>query len=301
MPIQENTYILETPEPFRFEESLMFLGRSDLEILHTVNGAVVTKLLPLSKGHVVCQIESEGDQLKLTFPHASPEVEMLKEAGAYIEEWLGLKQDITGFYAMAEDDDFLRPLAKAYEGLRIVGIPDLFEALVWAILGQQINLKFAYTLKKRLIEKYGERQTFDGQDYWIFPTPERLATVSIDELTELQLTRRKVEYIHGVATLMANGELTKAGLQKLNDETIKKELLKIRGIGPWTAEYVMMRCLRRLTSFPIGDAGVHQAVTRLLGLDRKPTVAELQALVDRWTGWESYATYYLWRSLYDKK
>jgi DNA-3-methyladenine glycosylase II len=75
-------------------------------------------------------------------------------------------------------------------------------------------------------------------------------------------------------------------------------LVRVRGIGPWTAHYVRMRCLRDPRAFPIGDAGLHNAVKARLGLERKPTPQELQALFANWAGWEAYATFYLWHSLY---
>ncbi|THG91921.1 hypothetical protein AJ85_00740 [Alkalihalobacillus alcalophilus ATCC 27647 = CGMCC 1.3604] len=69
----------------------------------------------------------------------------------------------------------------------IIGIPDLFEALTWAIIGQQINLTFAYTLKKRFVEHFGESLTFEGDNFWVFPSPEKIISIKVDELRDLQL------------------------------------------------------------------------------------------------------------------
>lgn len=88
-------------------------------------------------------------------------------------------------------------------------IPDLFEALTWAIMGQQINLTFAYKLKQRFVEHFGECLTFEGNTFWLYPTYERIATLSVEELITLQFTVRKAEYVIGVAKAMTNGELTK--------------------------------------------------------------------------------------------
>ncbi|WP_133118818.1 DNA-3-methyladenine glycosylase family protein [Chryseomicrobium excrementi] len=288
--------ILNCQDDYRFEESLKLLGRSPIEVTHHVKDGRVRKWLPLSRPLLV-QVNPVEAGLQLTALSDVRNAEHLEEAARYVEMWLGLQVNIEGFYQLTEGDDLLRPLAQDYRGLRIVQIPELFEALSWAIMGQQINLTFAYTLKKRFVERYGEGMAYQGEMYWQFPKPEDVVNVSVEELQELQLTRRKAEYILGVAKLMITGELEKAQLESLSDDGLRQRLLAIRGIGPWTADYVSMRCFGRTSAFPIGDAGLHQAVRKHLNLDRKPTVKELETLGARWQGWQSYATYYLWRSL----
>ncbi len=201
---------------------------------------------------------------------------------------------------MAENDQILSSLVKKDSGLRLIGIPDLFEALVWAIIGQQINLSFAYTLKKRFVEQFGEYIYFEGQSYWLFPTPERIAVIEVDNLINLQFTRRKSEYIIDIAKMIASGQLTKDLLCQQEDyEAMKKRLMDIRGIGAWTADYVLMKCLQQPTAFPIADVGLHNALKTQLGLERKPTIEELKNYTEHWQGWQAYATFYLWRSLYE--
>jgi DNA-3-methyladenine glycosylase II len=181
-------------------------------------------------------------------------------------------------------------------------IPDLFEAIVWAIMGQQINLTFAYTLKRRFVEQYGESLTFKGETFWLFPSFEKITSIKVDDLRKLQFPIRKAEYILDIAKAMTNGELTKELLlQKQDDQEVRKSLMMIRGIGAWTADYVMMKCLHYTDSFPIADVGLHNALKNLLGLEKKPTIVEIEEYAAGWGGWQAYATFYLWRSLYDKK
>ncbi|MEH7390860.1 DNA-3-methyladenine glycosylase family protein [Bacillus sp. JJ1474] len=202
---------------------------------------------------------------------------------------------------MAGQDKVLKTLAHKYYGLRIMCIPDLFEALVWAIMGQQINLTFAYTLKKRFVEQYGESLTFEGETFWLFPSFEKIASLNVDDLRKLQITTRKAEYIIGITKDMKSSKLTKELLlQKQDYHEIQKSLMMIRGIGAWTADYVMMKCLHYTSSFPVTDVGLHNALMNLLGLERKPTIEEIEEYAADWEGWQAYATFYLWRSLYDK-
>ncbi|WP_025696071.1 DNA-3-methyladenine glycosylase family protein, partial [Paenibacillus forsythiae] len=98
----------------------------------------------------------------------------LEDLARYVRDWFDLDRDLRPFYKLAAGDPLLGPLTERFRGLRIVGIPDLFEALCWAILGQQVNLAFAYKLKARLAEGYGESILRSGRRYHLFPAPERL-------------------------------------------------------------------------------------------------------------------------------
>jgi DNA-3-methyladenine glycosylase II len=113
------------------------------------------------------------------------------------------------------------------------------------------------------------------------------------------MTAKKSEYIIGVARLIVEGKLTKELLLSSDDMiAAEKKLVAIRGIGPWTANYVLMRCLRFPSAFPIADVGLHNAIKHLTGTANKPTLEEIRHHALAWANWESYATFYLWRVLY---
>ncbi|NRD77351.1 DNA-3-methyladenine glycosylase 2 family protein [Bacillus sp. BRMEA1] len=301
--IDHETYLeLNLPKEFNFEECLIFLGRSDQEVLHQTKEGSLYKLIKVNESLILCKIGSTDPTIKVEFPINAPSIDCRKKVAEYIWEWFDLDQELVGFYQMASQDKVLKTLAQKYDGLRIMCIPDLFEALVWAIMGQQINLTFAYTLKKRFVEQYGESLTFEGETFWLFPSFEKIASIHVDDLRKLQFTTRKAEYIIDIAKAMTSGELTKELLlQKKDGQQIQKTLMRIRGIGAWTADYVMMKCLHYTSSFPITDVGLHHALKNLLDLERKPTIDEIKEYAAGWEGWQAYATFYLWRSLYDKK
>ncbi|WP_274308799.1 DNA-3-methyladenine glycosylase family protein [Solibacillus daqui] len=289
------------PKAFNFEECLVFLGRSSQEIMHQIKEQSLYKLIKINESLVLCKIESINHSINVEFPMSPPSIDSRKKVAEYIWEWFDLDQELAGFYQLADRDKVLKKLAHKYYGLRIMCISDLFEALVWAIMGQQINLTFAYTLKRRFVEQYGESLTFEGETFWLFPSFEKIASIYVDDLRDLQFTIRKAEYIIGIAEAMSEGKLTKELLlEKKDNQKVKKSLMMYRGIGAWTADYVMMKTLHDTSSFPVADVGLQNALKILLGLERKPTMEEIREYAVDWEGWQAYATFYLWRSLYEE-
>ncbi|WP_108669918.1 DNA-3-methyladenine glycosylase family protein [Peribacillus acanthi] len=295
--IDHVTYIqLILPEEFRFSECLTFLGRSSQEILHEVSDNSFYKLIKVDEEHILLKVKCEEHSLNIEFLGTIPNQFSRLQAAKYVWELFDLDRDLQSFYRLTDKDPILAPLIKKHFGLRIIGIPNLFEALCWAIMGQQINLTFAYTLKRRFVENFGEPFIYQDKTYWLFPSPEKIAQLDIADLTTLQFTTRKAEYILGISKQMATGLLTKEELVHSDSQQI---LLNIRGVGKWTADYVRMKCLLDPSAFPIADVGLHNAIMYQLGLDKKPSIKEIKEFALNWKGWEGYATFYLWRTLYE--
>ncbi|WP_394189962.1 DNA-3-methyladenine glycosylase family protein [Paenisporosarcina quisquiliarum] len=298
---KESTIDISPPAPFNYEECLLFLGRSEQEVLYEIKDGAIWKLHRVAGNLVLFKISHHSNMLKVEFPISPPSQIVRKEIAEYIWEWFDLDTDLNEFYKMAVEDPILHKLTNEYEGLRMMCLPDLFEALSWAVMGQQINLTFAYTLKKRFVEQFGESLSHGEQTYWLYPSAARIATLEVEDLRPLQFTGRKAEYIIGIAKTLASGELTKEKL--LNMPTpldMYQALIHIRGVGAWTADYVLMKCLHHQAAFPIADVGLHNALKNQLGLERKPSIMEIKEIAAHWEGWQAYATFYLWRSLYDR-
>jgi len=182
--------------------------------------------------------------------------------------------------------------------LRLMGIVDLFEALCWSVIGQQINLTFAFKLKRRLVEKYGERLDFEGDAYYLFPSYAVLAEVTVDELREMQFSRSKAAYLIGLGASFAKGELSREMLLRLPDlESRQKVLTALKGIGIWTANYTLMKTLREPSSIPHGDTGLLTALANHAVIKERSEVEKISRFFSKYKGWESYLVFYLWRSL----
>lgn len=292
-----------TPDDFSYSECLVYLNRSELECLHKIIDGAIVKLIKIKSQAYLIKIESLSDVegLKVTLLEGEPmNHDIVGYIRDYVSDLFDLGADMDAFYALSKTDKIANWVIRKYRGLRIVKINDLFEGFCWSIIGQQINLKFAYTLKKRLVETYGESLQHNGQSFYLFPEPQVLSKLSVSDLKVLQFTGRKAEYVIGVASLFCEGVLNAETLRSMDDYmTLKEKLLSVRGVGNWTADYIMLKCLKINRAFPVADVGIHNALKNILGREQKPSITEIEEMAKAWTGHEAYMTFYLWRCLYD--
>lgn len=294
--------IITVPEPFSFKQILGYLQRSPNECLYQIREGRIYRAIASGPFTAVIEIrEIRDNTLQISFQGGTaPSCPLfLTNAINYVKEWFDLDRDLLPFYQLAQRDKLLKHAISSFPGLRIVGIPDLFEAISWGILGQQIHLQYAYTLKRRFVERYGRHIACNGERYWLYPSAAEIAALTTGDLADLRMTVKKCEYLIGTAQLIAEGKLTKEQLQMAGCvKEAEKQLVSIRGIGPWTANYVLMRCLRMPSALPVDDVGLHHAIKHLTGSQHKPTKQQIRSLFAAWPGWEAYATFYLWRFLY---
>ncbi len=287
------------PETFDFRQSLVYLARSLQEPLHAVDGSRVRKLIRAGDRDILFELEQPvPGTLRIRCLNGGVRQEQERALVGYVREWLDLDRDLEGLHRLAPRDPVVQSLLQGYPGLRLVRIHDLFQALCWAILGQQVNIAFAYTLYRRVVEAYGRSEMYDGRHYWLFPQAQTVAGLAPADLRPLQLTGRKAQYLIGVAQAIASARLDKEQLLGYGDFALARErLLQIRGVGPWTASYVLLRCLGDVDAFPMADVGLHNAIRQLLGRPQKPDIYEIKALAGNWNGWRGYIAFYLYRSL----
>jgi len=298
--IDEGASVLLVPPPeFDFSQCLKFLTRSPLEPCHLVENNILYKLEKFEGKPVLLKIQyRDQNTIYIDFLTPRPNKSIRAKIAKYVWHWFDLDTDLKPFYRMSQKDPVLKNIVPDFYGLRILTIPDLFEALCWAIIGQHINLAFAYILKKRFVESYGEKFCFDKKNYFLFPRPQVISRLKVAELKGLQFTAKKSEYIIEIAKKMTVGDLSKNSLLAEDGfKTARSKLMQLHGVGQWTVDYVGLRCLRDPAAFPVNDVGLQNAVKQQLGLSEKPTVDDVVKFSDRWQNWQAYATFYLWASL----
>ncbi len=199
-----------------------------------------------------------GRELRIAAADGGVDAEPLDaETEPVVRTLLGFEFDLVAFSTWAAGEEVLAPLVVRFAGFRPTLAPDPFEMLVGAITAQQVSLFSAVAIRNRLVERFGEQV---GR-VWAFPTRERLAAASEEELFSLGFSRRKAEYVVG----LARSDLDLGGLALLPDEDVKEQLTALRGLGEWTADWFLARHLGRPHAWPAGDLALRKAVRALYG------------------------------------
>ena len=207
-----------------------------------------------------------------------------------VRQMLGDDADLGSFYAAVADDTVLASVTQQLYGVRPPRSP-LWETLCWVIIGQQISLPFARTLKTRLVTRYAAAFDVAGRPLHLFPPAEHLAVVAIDDLLAMQFSRNKASFIIGIAQQIAAGQLDLDAVVRMPTEAAVAQLIGLRGVGRWTAEFTLLRALGRADALPANDAGVRQGVAALYGATLPEP--ELRAFAARWGAWGGLAGLYL--------
>jgi DNA-3-methyladenine glycosylase II len=199
-----------------------------------------------------------GRELRIAAAAGGVDVDPLDaETEPVVRNVLGLEFDLVVFAEWAARDERLAPLVVRFAGLRPTLAPDPFEMLVGAITAQQVSLFSALAIRNRLVERFGERVG----GVWAFPARERLAAASEDKLFSLGFSRRKAEYVVG----LARSDVDLDALALVPDEEVKEQLTAVRGLGEWTADWFLARYLGRPRAWPAGDLALRKAVRALYG------------------------------------
>jgi 3-methyladenine DNA glycosylase/8-oxoguanine DNA glycosylase len=180
------------------------------------------------------------------------------EIGDEVAMLLGLPFGLDAFYRWARGGDpVVRRVVPALAGFRPPLAPSPFESLVTSISAQQVSLFAAFAIRNRLIERFGER----GEHAYSFPARDRLAAADEAELFSLGFSRRKAEYVVG----LARSDVDLDALAGLPDDEVKSRITAVRGLGEWTADWFLARHLARPRAWAPGDLGVRKAIAAFYG------------------------------------
>jgi DNA-3-methyladenine glycosylase II len=287
--------LIQTPEIFSFPECLWFLDRNFDDCSHTIFENKIRKVFKENGQKALVEISFENQAL-----HSNVLLGKINDAflEKNIQQWFGLKEDLKPFYRLLEKDSDLAFLATKYAGLRDIGIPDFFETICWSIIGQQINLIFAYKLKRALMEHSDDKIYFENKNYFAFPRPTDILKISDETFREMQFSKQKIVYIRGIAEAILESKLIEEHVWQLENNTEKVAYLKsFKGIGEWTAQYVLLKYFKDSGATMYGDAGLNQVLFNLKGIPKKDSRKQQEAVYANYKGWESYLTFYLWRHL----
>ena len=296
-PVTRASFTLSPTPPYDFELTAgfatYFTGRYGADIFE--NGTF-RRLLDLGSILVLAAVSSTGTltspclEVDIAGPHMDKDV--LAEAQRHVAWTLGVDGDLAPFYHLAQTDPHLAHVVSAMRGLHIPLTTSVYEALVLAILGQQISSHVARVVRALLIETYGPSMESDGQTYRAFPRPEDLAAAGVEGLRSIKFSRPKAEYIVDIATRVAAGELDLDIADRPADEVVET-LAGIRGAGPWTAQWLLVRALGLSDGFPYGDLALQRHMGLLVNHGNPMPAQDALEYSRRWSPYRSYATTYL--------
>ena len=239
--------LLALPEPYDFDLSTERFRRFGVDLANLWHDDALYRVV-------------DGREVRIRAAPGGVDVEPLDDrTRTDVLKLLGAEFDLAAFYAWAANDDVLGPLTAKLAGLRPPLSPDPFEALVTSITAQQVSLFSAFAIRTRMIERLGVPV---GHAY-AFPSRERLARTSEADLLAVGFSRRKAEYVIG----LAQSDLDVDALAELDDDEVRARITALRGLGPWTAEWFLARHLARPRAWPVGDIALQKAVRVLYGVD----------------------------------
>ena len=205
----------------------------------------------------------------------------------------GLDFDLPGFYRMAKADPALADLVSALYGLRPTLAPGGLEMLVGSITAQQVNLTFAFALRARLVRRYSDPVSIGGEAVYAFPEARALAGLRVATLRAMQFSNRKAEYIRDVARAVAAGRLDLEALASAPNTEVIASLTALRGLGRWTADWYLARCLGRGDACPAGDLAVRKVFDHHYARGRTLSEEAIRRRARAWGEFQSLAIHYL--------
>ena len=299
----ESQVSVRLPANFRAEESLTYIGRDPQSLTQRRTGpAGFCFALMHGAKALTMTVELRGSQARgfravgqLTSGGKLP-------AGAgrtgirALGRLLGVDCDTRRFEARSANEPTIARLVQARPGLRISQTLNSFDAIAWSIIGQQISLPFAYQMLRSLVRLTGSKAPGDMR---AMPTAQRVAELSEESLAAEKFSKAKISYLTGIAGLVADGSVDLNALAKHSAPQTYLDLKALRGLGPWSVNYVMMRGMGYGDCAPIGDAGLRRALAVLQGTDERLTDRQMDAAMAPFAPHRALATFHLWRSLDD--
>ena len=239
----------------------------------------------------------DKSSLEITTTSLKNDVEAENIARSQILRMVGANQNPADFYEFSDSDDILRPIVNRFRGLRIPQTLSVYEGLVTAIIGQQISTSVASMLHSLIVELYGDTIDIDGQTFYLFPTPQSIANAGVEELVKNKFSRRKAEYIHSISEKEVMGEIDLNMIKQMTIEEATETLNSLRGVGPWTTQWLLIRSLGFSDGFPSGDLALQKIISKHLNTSKRMTSEEVLTFSERWAPHRSWATTYIFAAL----
>lgn len=272
------SFPLTPAQPFRLDLTSWVLRRRPNNTWDLWDGKTYRRVLLVDGAPVDVSVVQIGADLAVTLRGALVSSRIKKQVVADLRKLLGIDVDLSAFYRFAKSDKWLAPLAERFRGLKPPRFLTLFEGLVNGISCQQLSLTVGIILLNRLVEHYGRKLSGSHA----FPEPNDLSSLNPEELVALGYSHNKARSLIELAQAIRENRFQPASLEDACNTEARASLQQLRGIGRWTAEYVLLRGLGRTDVFPGDDVGARNNLEKWLGLRKPLTYDSVQRVLKRW-------------------
>ncbi|SAK48215.1 alcohol dehydrogenase [Caballeronia temeraria] len=293
--IDTSTAMLELPfkRPFDWTRMLKFIGGRASAGVESVEGGVYRRAIEWQGADGTVEVKPHERRHRLVVTVGGAVARHAEDLATPLARMFDLHADPLKIARCLGGDPVLAPLVEAAPGLRVPGAWSGFELVVRTIVGQQVSVKGASTIMNRIVQRAGRR--IEGHPHegtaWRFPTPAELAAADLDKIG---MPTKRIETVQRFAHAVATGALP-LDEPGADLERLKRDMLAMPGIGPWTVGYVAMRALRDPDAWPDADLVLMQAIARRDPSLAKP--AQQRARTERWRPWRAYAAMHLWNGV----
>jgi DNA-3-methyladenine glycosylase II len=294
----DDTFSIPVVPPFRLDFTVWALRRRKTNIVDRWDGRQYLRVFVINNSPVKISVVSKSEmhetQLNITsrVEEGDPG-RFKKDVHPLIQKMLGTTIDLQPFYSLSNKIDPLKLLVQQYLGVKPPRFPSIFEALINSIACQQMTLDLGILMINRLAENFGMKFTDDGITYRAFPRPEDLAIASENDLKMLGFSYQKVRAIKELSTAVADNQINLTNLEEMKNEEAIRFLSSLHGIGRWSAEYVLLRGLGRMTIFPGDDVGAKNNLQRLFQLEKRPSYEDIKKISSQWHPFEGLVYFHL--------
>lgn len=291
------TFIIRPVPPFRLDLTAWALRRRARNVIDRWDGSTYRRVIRLGGRPTEVAVRqagpSAGPRLVVTATPAPLNPSGRQHVRTMVDRVLGVRVDLSGWYRMAARDTRLRPLADRFRGLKPPRFPTIFEALVNAFACQQLSLEVGLELLNRLAAVCDVRRGTAGDAHYGFPAPRDVARLRPSRYHAIGFSRQKVHALLALARAIERRRIDLEWLVRGDDDEVCARLLELRGVGRWTAEYVLLRGLGRLHVFPGDDVGAQKRLARWLGRSGPLDYAGVQTVVQPWQPYAGLVYFHL--------
>lgn len=287
------TRSVELPPGFSPDAILAFHGRDTSGVAERVDAQTLQKGLAWEGRGACLTIRFHPDHAEARLAIDGEPVDDVRETfERMLRRMLGLTQPVAEFESAYRSHPEIGRLIAARPGLRVPVSPTPFEALTWAITGQQITVKAALSLRRRMIQVAGLTHS---EGLACYPDAARLATLDEADFRAAGFSRTKAQTLTGLCTAVRNGEIPlDAWVDGPRVDDIRKRLLGVRGIGPWTIDYTLLRGFGWLDGSLHGDVAVRRNLQLLLGEPEKISEENAKRWLSQFSPWRALIGAHLW-------